>query len=131
MTDDEWAAWREARPHTTLLHLDSAAVGRSSTATLDAVVAHARLEAEAGGYVAEDRAADQLTALRHDLAGLLATDVEGVALVESAMAALAVLAHAWPLREGATVPEVIQAMEMASIPGGMATLHFAIDQLID
>jgi alkylhydroperoxidase/carboxymuconolactone decarboxylase family protein YurZ len=35
------------------------------------------------------------------------------------------------LREGATVAEVIQAMEMASIPGGMATLHFAIDQLIE
>src|ERR671918_1181554 len=34
------------------------------------------------------------------------------------------------LQEGATVAEVVQAMEMASIPGGMATLHFAVDQLI-
>jgi alkylhydroperoxidase/carboxymuconolactone decarboxylase family protein YurZ len=34
------------------------------------------------------------------------------------------------LREGATVAEVVQALEMASIPGGMATLHFGIDQLI-
>lgn len=34
------------------------------------------------------------------------------------------------LREGASVDEVIQALEMASIPGGMATLHFGIDQLI-
>jgi alkylhydroperoxidase/carboxymuconolactone decarboxylase family protein YurZ len=33
------------------------------------------------------------------------------------------------LQEGATVAEVIQAMEMASIPGGMVTLHFAIDTL--
>jgi alkylhydroperoxidase/carboxymuconolactone decarboxylase family protein YurZ len=33
------------------------------------------------------------------------------------------------LREGASVAEVIQALEMASIPGGMATLHFGIDQL--
>ena len=43
-----------------LLHLDSAAVGRSSKATLEAVADHARLEAELGGYVAEDRAAAQL-----------------------------------------------------------------------
>jgi alkylhydroperoxidase/carboxymuconolactone decarboxylase family protein YurZ len=35
------------------------------------------------------------------------------------------------LQAGASVDEVIQAMEMASIPGGMATLHFAIDQLIE
>jgi len=34
------------------------------------------------------------------------------------------------LREGATVAEVVQALEMASVPGGMATLHFGIDQLI-
>jgi alkylhydroperoxidase/carboxymuconolactone decarboxylase family protein YurZ len=34
------------------------------------------------------------------------------------------------LREGASVAEVVQALEMASIPGGMATLHFGIDQLI-
>jgi alkylhydroperoxidase/carboxymuconolactone decarboxylase family protein YurZ len=33
------------------------------------------------------------------------------------------------LREGATVAEVVQALEMASVPGGMATLHFGIDQL--
>ncbi len=38
MTDDVWAAWREARPPTALLHLDTAAVGRSSNATLQAVV---------------------------------------------------------------------------------------------
>ena len=35
------------------------------------------------------------------------------------------------LREGASVAEVVQALEMASIPGGMATLHFGIDQLIE
>jgi len=35
------------------------------------------------------------------------------------------------LREGASVAQVVQALEMASIPGGMATLHFGIDQLIE
>lgn len=34
------------------------------------------------------------------------------------------------LREGASVTEVIHALEMASIPGGQATLHFGLDQLI-
>jgi alkylhydroperoxidase/carboxymuconolactone decarboxylase family protein YurZ len=34
------------------------------------------------------------------------------------------------LREGASVSEVVQALEMASIPGGQATLHFGLDHLI-
>jgi alkylhydroperoxidase/carboxymuconolactone decarboxylase family protein YurZ len=35
------------------------------------------------------------------------------------------------LREGATVEQVIEAMELISVPGGMATLHFALDQLVE
>jgi alkylhydroperoxidase/carboxymuconolactone decarboxylase family protein YurZ len=35
------------------------------------------------------------------------------------------------MREGATLQEVIQALEVASVPGGQATLHFGIDQLIE
>lgn len=35
------------------------------------------------------------------------------------------------LREGATVRQVLEAMEVASVPGGMATLHFAVDTLIE
>ena len=35
------------------------------------------------------------------------------------------------LREGATLREVLEAMEVASVPGGMATLHFAVDALIE
>ena len=88
---------------TDLLHLDSAAVGRSSTATLDAVAAHARLEAEVGGYVAEDLARDRLDAARRDVGQLLGTEPEGVAFVESAMAALEALVGAWPLDPGARV----------------------------
>jgi pyridoxal 5-phosphate dependent beta-lyase len=103
VSDDVWAAWREARPQTTMLHLDTAAVGRSSIATLEAVAGHARLEAEVGGYVAEERAAPELDTLRRDVAGLLGTDAEGVAFVESAMAALDTLVQAWPLQAGARV----------------------------
>jgi alkylhydroperoxidase/carboxymuconolactone decarboxylase family protein YurZ len=33
------------------------------------------------------------------------------------------------LREGASVAEVVQALEMASIPGGMPVLHMGIDLL--
>jgi pyridoxal 5-phosphate dependent beta-lyase len=103
VTAHEWTAWHEARPHPTVLHLDSAAVGRASWATLAAVGRHAQLEAEAGGYVAEDRAQEQLNRLRHQVAGLLGTDEEGVAFVEGAAAALEVLVDAWPLRPGARV----------------------------
>jgi alkylhydroperoxidase/carboxymuconolactone decarboxylase family protein YurZ len=34
------------------------------------------------------------------------------------------------MREGASLREVLEAMEVASVPGGMATLHYAVDQLI-
>lgn len=34
------------------------------------------------------------------------------------------------LREGASMQEVIEAMEVASIPGGMPLLHFALDELM-
>lgn len=100
---DLWAAWRAARPATDLLHLDSAAVGRSSVATLEAVAGHARQEAVLGGYVAQEHARPALDRLRTDVAALLGTDEEGVAFTESAMAALEVLVRAWPLGEGARV----------------------------
>ena len=35
------------------------------------------------------------------------------------------------MREGASLREVLEAMEVASVPGGMATLHYAVDQLIE
>ena len=103
MNNTTWADWAAARPTTDQVHLDSAAAGRSSIATLEAVAAHARLEAEQGGYVAEAIAAPQLTRLRHDLAEVLGTAPDDVALTESAMAALEALVRAWPLRDGATV----------------------------
>src|SRR5689334_23065574 len=100
---DVWTAWRADRPSAALLHVDSASVGRSSFATLEAVAAHARLEAEVGGYVAQDRARPRLDRLRTDVATLLGVDVDGVAFTESAMAALDRLVRAWPLGEGSRV----------------------------
>ena len=98
-----WTDWRAARPPTDVLHLDSAAFGRSSLATLSATSQHALVEAELGGYVAEERAEAHLAVLHRDVAGLLGTDEEGVAFVESATAALEALLQVWPLPPGATV----------------------------
>ncbi len=98
-----WTQWGGARPPSGTLHLDTAAVGRSSLATLAAVADHARLEAEVGGYVAEARAEPELTALRRDVATVLGTDDGGVAFIEGAAAALDALLTAWPLPPGARI----------------------------
>jgi len=86
-----------------VLHLDHAAVGRQSEATLRAVADHARLEAEVGGYVAETEVAAQLVRLRSDLAGLVGKEGDGVALLGGATPALEALLRAWPLPDGTTV----------------------------
>jgi len=91
-----WPGWQD-RPNSAVVHLDATAGGRSSLATLAAVADHARLEAEVGVYVAEDRASDVLAGLRTDLAGLLCVADGGVAFVESATAALDVLLGSWRL----------------------------------
>lgn len=103
MSASDWSRWTAARLSSNLLHLDTAAVGRSSSATLAAVAEHARLEAQVGGYVAEEQARGLLSQLRCDVAALLGTDEEGVAFVEGAMAALEALLTAWPLPAGARV----------------------------
>ena len=64
------AAWREARPPVAGLHLDSAACSRQSFDVIDAVAAHARHEAEVGGYVAAEAAAPVLDAGRAAVAAL-------------------------------------------------------------
>lgn len=35
------------------------------------------------------------------------------------------------LREGATVAQVVQALELAAVPGGMPVLHFGLDLLVE
>lgn len=93
-------AWRAARLPTGVVHLDTAAAGRSSRATLDAVAAHLRREAETGGYVAAAEADATMERCREDLAGLLGRRAGDVAFVESASAAFAALLAAWPLVAG-------------------------------
>jgi pyridoxal 5-phosphate dependent beta-lyase len=98
-----WQHWREQRPPTRGIHVDSAAAGRSSFATIQAVTDHLHLEAEVGAYIAQASADAVLTALRGDVANLLGVETDGVAFVESASAALQALLGAWPLPDHAQV----------------------------
>lgn len=96
-------AWRARRPPSDVLHLDNAAAGRQSVATLDAVARHARLESTIGAYVAQEAVLETVEQLRADLAGLLGTSAECVAFVESATAAGRAVLDAWPLPVGAHI----------------------------
>ena len=135
--DSQWAWWREQRPPAGLLHLDSAAAGRSSIATLAASAGHAEREATRGAYVALAEAAPVLGAGRAELAALLGVPAAGLAFTESADSALAALLAAWPLRAGDTVAVVAsewgpnlhaftaRGLRLAEIPvgdGGVAAL---------
>lgn len=86
-----------------LLHLQSAACGRSSPGTIQAVVDHLALEVTEGSYVAESLVAGSLERLRADLGDLLGIEADGVALTGGATAALLALLAAWPLSAGAEV----------------------------
>jgi pyridoxal 5-phosphate dependent beta-lyase len=101
-----WRDWAAQRLPAEGLHLDSAACGRSAVSVLDAVKAHLDLEARAGGYVAQERAAPVLNEGRAALAGLLGVPVAGLALTESATASFRTLLAAWPLKEGDVVAVV-------------------------
>ena len=104
--DGAWDWWRERRPPAELVHLDTAAAGRSSTATLAAATGHAQREATRGAYVAQAEAAGVLDAGRAELAGLLGVPPAGLAFTESAESALNALLASWPLRPGDTVAVV-------------------------
>lgn len=93
----QWTAWAARRPPASVVHFDSAAAGRQSQATLDAVTAHARLEAQTGAYVAQEAAGAVLDRLRADLGGVFGVPSDGVVFVESATAALLALLNCWPL----------------------------------
>ena len=99
----DWSWWRERRLPAAGLHLDTAAAGRSSRATVAAAAAHAEREATVGAYVAQAEAAPVLAEGQARLAGLLGVPAAAVAFVPSAEAALDTLLRIWPLRDGDTV----------------------------
>ncbi len=100
------SAWVADRVPTDRVHLDAAACGRISTAVLDAQVQHLRLEAEAGGYVAEV-ANDPAVALgREALGSLVGLGGGDVVFSDGGGTAFATLLDAWPLPPGSRIGTV-------------------------
>ena len=88
--------WRAARPPVAGLHLDSAACSRQSVAALDAAAAHARFEAEVGGYVAAEAATPALDAGRAAFAALCGMPDAEVVFTTGSLNALDLLLGGWP-----------------------------------
>jgi pyridoxal 5-phosphate dependent beta-lyase len=78
------------------MHLDSAACSRQSFAVLDATAAHARFEAEVGGYVAAEAAAPVLDAGRAAVAALCGMPDAEVVFTTGSLNALDLLLGSWP-----------------------------------
>ncbi|MBO0804156.1 MAG: aminotransferase class V-fold PLP-dependent enzyme [Nocardiopsaceae bacterium] len=98
-----WRLFTDNRLDASYVHLDVAAAGRSSKATLRAVTTHAKREATVGAYVAAAEASSVIEKGRADLAGLLGVEPDGIAFTQSATDSLAALLRAWPLSLGDTV----------------------------
>jgi len=78
------AAERAATPGcATVAHLNNAGAALPTSATLDTVIAHLRLEAEMGGYEAEAAVRDRMAAVRASAAALLGCDAAEVAVTGS------------------------------------------------
>lgn len=110
--------------------MDVAAAGRSSRKTLAAIAGYHEREAIAGGYVAAADAAATIDGGRVALGELLGVEAGGVAFVESATAALAVLLRAWPLMAGSTVavlPSEWGPALDAFIDRGLRVAQLAVD----
>ncbi|MUL84228.1 MULTISPECIES: ergothioneine biosynthesis PLP-dependent enzyme EgtE [unclassified Mycolicibacterium] len=87
--------WADARPKVAGLHLDSGACSRQSLAVIDAVAAHARHEAEVGGYVAAEAAAPVLDAGRAAVAALTGLDAADVVYTCGSNHSLDLLLGSW------------------------------------
>ncbi len=98
--DSTVQAWAGRREPSHVLHLDTAACGRTSRAVRARVSTHLDVEASDGGYVAEAAVATELAQARGMLGSMLGFDARDVAFVESGSAALAQLLASWPLEAG-------------------------------
>lgn len=87
--------WRAARPKVAGLHLDSGACSRQSLAVIDAAAAHARHEAEVGGYVAAAAASPVLDAGRSAVAALTGMTPADVVYTTGANHSLDLLLSSW------------------------------------
>ncbi|MCW2732011.1 MAG: selenocysteine lyase [Mycobacterium sp.] len=89
------SSWRAARPPMAGVHVDSAACSRQSFAVIDAAAAHARHEAEVGGYVAAEAASPVLEAGRAAAAALTGFSAGDVVFTTGSSHALDVLLGDW------------------------------------
>ncbi|MDH3424034.1 MAG: cysteine desulfurase, partial [Gemmatimonadota bacterium] len=64
------------------VHLNSAGASLMPTPVIDAVVDHIRLESEIGGYEAADDASDAIGQAYEDVAALLGTSSDRIAMSE-------------------------------------------------
>jgi pyridoxal 5-phosphate dependent beta-lyase len=87
--------WRAARPTVAGLHLDSGACSRQSLAVIDAATAHARHEAEVGGYVAAEAATPTLDAGRAAVAALTGMSAADVVYTTGSNNSLDLLLSSW------------------------------------
>lgn len=87
--------WRAARPAPVGVHVDSAACSRQSSAVLEATSAHARHEAELGGYVVAEAATPVLDAGRAAVGALTGFAAEDVAFTTGANHGLDILLGEW------------------------------------
>lgn len=87
--------WRAARPTPVGVHVDSAACSRQSFAVIDAATAHARHEAEVGGYVAAEAAEPALAAGRAAVSALTGFAADDVVYTTGANNGLDILLAEW------------------------------------
>lgn len=90
-----FAEWRTARPAPVGVHVDSAACSRQSFAVIDATAAHARHEAEVGGYVAAEAAGPVLAAGRAAVSALTGFAADDVVYTTGANNGLDILLADW------------------------------------
>lgn len=92
---------RADTPATTdLVHLNNAGASLPPQPVLDAVLDHLRLEAQVGGYEAQNRVAEQLEATYHAVAALLGAHRDEIALVENNTVAWNAAFAAIPFQSG-------------------------------
>ncbi|MDO3399746.1 ergothioneine biosynthesis PLP-dependent enzyme EgtE [Mycolicibacterium neoaurum] len=87
--------WRAARVPVAGVHLDSAACSRQSNAVIEVAAAHARHEAEVGGYVAGEAAAPALDAGRAAVRALAGMAEAEVVFTTGSNHALDLLLSSW------------------------------------
>lgn len=95
--------FRAARITPTLTHLDAAAAGRSTSATIETITGQLWREAERGAYVAADEQAQVLAEGRRALAALIGHTPDELSFRDSARACLRALLTNWNLPIASTV----------------------------